>query len=282
MKKYVSILIALLLALSATPLVAPAQNQAQLHYVAGVWVSSVYNQYRATVFGGPYASGAGTIIVYPARVSLPDGYTFNPFSTANPIIVGAGTPNGETVTPSAVSSSPCPSGVPATAPCEYITATFANAHGQGDSITSGSSGLDEALKDAGDNGGGMVFYQVDTGIVPLATGATTTTLCTSCIPAGFLMLSAVARVTTTITSACTGWELGDGTTAARFTTNNTNLTAGTVSFADLQTTSGVASTSTGMLAAASKSLVSTCAGGNPGAGALHVRISGYMLATPNS
>ena len=281
MKKAFAVILSVLFA-CAVPLSAQAPGTA-LHYAAGTYVASAYNTWHATVETAPSGTGSGTIVVGPAFVTLQDGYTFNPFSTANPVIVGQGTANQETVTPSAVSVQACPPGFGATTPCEAITATFSNTHGQGDLVVSGSSGVDEALFDAGNYGGGQVYWSADGGDVTLGTGATTTTLCTSCIPINAIVLGVTARVTTTITGTCTGWELGDGTTAGRFTANNTGLTAGTVSAADIQTTSGVASTTTGMLnITTAKNIVSTCATGNPSAGAIHAHAWGYVLATPNN
>lgn len=257
------------------------QTQSPLHRVGGAYFSTAYTTWAAKVVTGS-ASGSGiTLVVAPAIVSLQDGYTFSPWSTAVALTIDSGAAQ-ETATPSAVASVACPAGIAATGGCETLTITTSNAHNPGAIVVSGSGGLNEATLDAGNNGGGMVYWESDGGTVTLGTGATTTTVCTACIPINGMVLGVVARVTTTITSACTGWELGDGTTAARFTANNTTLTAGTVSAADTQTTSGVASTTTGMLNITSaKNIVNTCAGGNPGAGAMHVHAFGYLLATPN-
>lgn len=252
-----------------------------LHRSGGVYVASVYNTWKSSAIAGPYASGSVTITAYPGIVTLSDGYTFEPFTTSNPITIGVGA-SQETVTPSGVTYGTCPTGYGGPQPCAFITATYSNAHGQGDPIVSGSAGVDEAQYDAGNYGGGMVYWEADGGAVTLSTSGATTTLCSNCIPVNALVTGVVARVTTTITGCSGGWELGDGTTATRFTAANSTLTAGTVSAANLQTTSGVASTTTGFLNITSaKSIVNTCVTSNASAGVVHVHAFGYILATPN-
>ena len=225
------------------------------------------------------AASATAITLATGTVTLPDGRTIQPFATNVPIIVGAGTANAETVTPTTVSG--CYLGAPISSCTITVSGGFTNAHNPGELVASGDAGLQEAVNDASANGGGPVFFLTDGGNVSLSTSGATTTVCSSCIPAGALVLGVVARVTTTITGCSGGWELGDGTTATRFTAANGTLTAGTASNADLQTTSGVASTTTGMLAAAAKSIVNTCVTSNASAGAVHVRAWGYVLATPS-
>lgn len=94
----------------------------------------------AKVANSPGASGSQTLELYMPSVTLADGRTFNPFSTVCPIQVGTGS-NQETVTPSAVSTV---TGGPAGLTVN-ITATFANVHGQGDPVASGTAGLQEAI-----------------------------------------------------------------------------------------------------------------------------------------
>lgn len=290
MKKTIVILLAgLLLTITAyaqSNAGAQSYPAVQESYGSGIFYSPAYNYKTYVLSGGSTAGGSYTITMAKPWIVLPDGRQVGVFSTSASITIGQGS-NQETVTPSSVSSG-CGSfntnagfGGRASNPCT-ITATFSNAHGIGELVQSGTSGIAEATYDAGQFGGGLVYWVTDGGIVALGTGATTTTVCTACIPVNGLVLGVVARVTTTITGTCSGWELGDGTTATRFTANNGTLTAGTVSAANLQTTSGVASTTTGMLNITSaKNIVNTCATGNPSAGALHVRAFGLLLATPN-
>jgi len=99
---------------------------------------------------GTTATGAGTLTLVTGQVVLSDGTVLFPVSTLAPITVDAGS-NAETVTPTAVSN-PAVLGYDNTT----ITATFANTHGRGVLISSGSIGLQEAINDAQARGGGVV------------------------------------------------------------------------------------------------------------------------------
>jgi hypothetical protein len=288
MKRATAVVIGILLVMAIGFMVAQQANQNLPNalpqsfesYGQGVYYAPSYNYQTNVYSGGAAAAGTYSITVFKPGITLADGRIFNPFSTAVALTIGQGA-NQETVTPSSVANCGITAFPVGSALCT-ITATFTLGHGQGDLIQSSTSGLAEATSDAGLHGGGLVFFNSDGGIVTLATGGATTTVCTNCIPLNGIVLGVVARITTTITSCTGGWELGDGTTATRFTGANATLTAGTVSAADLQTTSGVASTTTGMLNITSvKSIVNTCVTSNAGAGAMHVRAFGYVLATPN-
>lgn len=265
----------------------PATAQSPFSKVGGIYDSTQYNKWGAFIAVGNTATGSQTVTVCPAFVTLPDGRQMTPFSTSIPLTFDPAGASAETVTPSAVSLVSVPPGLPnnSQGQCAAVTATFSNTHGASfnlSQVISGDQGIQEAVNDASSQGGGMVYWQADGGTVALSTSGATTTVCTTCIPANALVLGVVARVNTTITGCSGGWELGDGTTATRFTAANATLTSGTVSAADLQTTSGIASTTTGMLAAAAKSIVNTCVTSNAGAGAIHVRAFGYILATPSN
>src|ERR1700690_1257554 len=167
MRKLSSIVMAVVLALlplAGTPVMAQGQNPpSNQSYVAGRFVARNYNYTGVRIFSGNNAAGAATITLSQASVRLLDGRTIVPFSAggdntqgqpgpfpAIPIYVGAG-PTWELVTPTAVSG--CYVGSPQGV-CS-ITATFANAHGQGEVVTSGSYFIQEALNDAGYFGGGI-------------------------------------------------------------------------------------------------------------------------------
>lgn len=122
------------------------------------------------------------------------------------------------------------------------------------------------------------------GPTTLGTGATTTQTGLNCLPVNSIIDGVVARVTTTITGACTGWELGDGTTAARFTANNTGLTAGTISvpLSGSAWSTGIASATTGMYQQSATKITITCAGGNPSAGAIRVVVFYHQFTPPTS
>jgi len=102
------------------------------------------------VYVGTTAAGAASLTVNYGQIGLSDGTNLAPFAITTPITIGLGA-NAETVTPSAVSN-PTP-GVYGSC---VLTATFANVHGSGDPIASGSIGLQEAINAAAAAGGGTV------------------------------------------------------------------------------------------------------------------------------
>lgn len=129
------------------------------------------------------------------------------------------------------------------------------------------------------NGASLVPFYSETNVT-LSTTATTTAVGTATfIPPLSIVLGVTGRVTTAITGSCTGWEIGDTTTAARFTANNTGLTLGTTaSDTGAFLTTGIASATTGLYSAAGEALQITCAGGDPTAGAIRVSAFGYTLS----
>ncbi len=119
----------------------------------------------------------------------------------------------------------------------------------------------------------------------LGTGATTTNTGVNCLPANSIIDAVVARVTTTITGSCTGWSLGDASTAARFASNNTTLTNGTTTDAThigSYNNTGIASATTGIWQAAAAPVKITCAGGNPSAGAIRIIVYSHTPTAPTS
>jgi hypothetical protein len=101
--------------------------------------------------GGNNAVGLQAITVRAfACISTIGGDIFMPFATNAPITIDSGS-NAETVTPTSVScSTPTVDGT-----CT-IVANFANLHGAGARIASGTGGLQEALNRAMLSGGGVV------------------------------------------------------------------------------------------------------------------------------
>src|SRR5580700_6758863 len=139
----VSVLLTLL-ALAGTPLAAQVNAPSSQSFIGGRFIARNYAYPGVRIQFGNNASGAATITLSSGTVSLKDGRVVAPFSAggfnilgqpgpyaAIPIQVGAGTTR-ETVTPTAVSG--CYVGAPQ-GTCS-ITATFANAHGQGEVVTS--------------------------------------------------------------------------------------------------------------------------------------------------
>ncbi len=103
---------------------------------------------------GNGTTGSGSVTLAFGYINTPDGLkVLEPISTLTPITIGSGS-NAETVTPSGVSY-PNPSNYDG---C-VVTATFANLHGIGDLVTSGSYGLQEAIAAA--SGGGTVVVDND-------------------------------------------------------------------------------------------------------------------------
>lgn len=166
---------ALLPVLSATPAQAQAQNPpSNQSFVGGRFVARNYLYPGVAIAPGTnIPAGAGTISLNAGSVRLQDGRTIVPFSAggfnimgqpgafqAIPITVGAGAAK-ETVTPTAVSG--CYVGAPQGS-CK-ITATFVNAHGQGEVVVSGSAGIQEAANDAAFYGGGLVVADSSLSIV---------------------------------------------------------------------------------------------------------------------
>jgi hypothetical protein len=125
--------------------------------------------------------------------------------------------------------------------------------------------------------GSKLFFGTVSQDVTLNTGATTTVTGTpSMLPANSIILAVNGTVTVAITGSCTGWEFGDGTTAARFTSNNTTLTAGSSSIGINQWNQiTTASAQPGQPAAGN--ITVTCAGGNPTAG--KIRITTFYLTS---
>lgn len=140
----------------------PPSNQS---FVAGRFVAQNYFYPGVRINGGGgLANTTYSIQLSQGSVRLPDGRSIVPFSAgginilgqpqampAIPITVGAGLVQ-ETVTPTAVSG--CYVGAPQTS-CS-VTAAFTYAHGQGEVVTSGSYGVQEATNDAAYWGGGVV------------------------------------------------------------------------------------------------------------------------------
>lgn len=146
MKKSISIAVLALFAALGV------QAQSPLSKVGGVTYASAYAHWTSTVQSSPTASGAATITLTSGIPSNPDGSQVNgafqsPVGAIyTPIIVGLGTANQETVTPTAVSG--CNSSGAGTATCN-ITATFSFSHGPGDIVVSGDAGIQEAINNTG-------------------------------------------------------------------------------------------------------------------------------------
>lgn len=279
MKKLSAVAVALLLTIGTIGLLPNARAQSGssvLSRVGGMYNSQGYKDWGAFIAAGNSATGSQTITICPWFVTLRDGRVIQPFSAANAVFpaisVDIGS-NSEVVTPTASSLIANPNGGPQ--PCASVTASFSNTHnisGSGGvlNVTTGDLGIQEALNDASLNGGGLVYWEADTGSVTLNTGGLTTTTTTK-VPANFLSSGASARVTTTITTS-TAWLVGISGTTNAFCTSNATLTAGTTCIANMNSPASVGTT-TGLTA-----ILITATVANPGAGAVHVKAWGYTAA----
>jgi hypothetical protein len=251
-----------------------------LSRVAGVYNSQSYVDWGATIVTGNTATGSQTIVICPWYVALRDGRVFQPFASANavftPISVDRGASN-ETVTPTATAQVASPIGTPQV--CANVTASFSNTHaasgaGGAFNVTTGDQGIQEAITDASLNNGGMVYWFIDPGIVTMNTGGATTTLGSINIPTRSVVMSATARVTTTIATCAGGWSLAwTGGSGTNLTAANTTLTAGTT------TDSSTLATPVAFNISATTP-VAFCTTSNASAGAIHATFAGYKLAAP--
>jgi hypothetical protein len=117
-------------------------------------------------------------------------------------------------------------------------------------------------------------------LLTLSTSGTTTDTTANLLPANSVIEAVLARVTTTITTA-TSWQLGDPTTAGRFTTANATMTSGTTDIGKVYMTTGIASATTGIYqTAAAKVRVTTV--GTPGAGAIRISVLACVNTPPTS
>src|SRR5579872_406434 len=159
MRKALAILMAVIFTFAVTDFAVNAQQALPQGYTDnsrgfGLYSAAVYNTWKAVVVNGNLSTGAQTVQVQYGQYALSDGTLITPFNVNAPITIGLGA-NQETVTPSAVSGCNLGAGNPLPSLCN-VTATFANTHGQGEPIFSGTSGLQEAINDAFLKGGGLV------------------------------------------------------------------------------------------------------------------------------
>ena len=146
MKRILTITLFILFVLPAISQVSPPSPQSR---VAGRFVASNYGQWSLPIYSFPAGTGSLTFTLSSSTVRLPDGRLTMPFNTNASIRVGS-----ETVTPSAVGTG-CILNSTVIGGCS-ITATFSNAHSTSDQVLSATFGLQEALNDAGNSGGGAV------------------------------------------------------------------------------------------------------------------------------
>jgi hypothetical protein len=133
--------------------------------------------------------------------------------------------------------------------------------------------------------GGSFVPFVNSELLTLSTIGLTTDTVGNLLPANSIILAVQGTVNTTITTS-TNWQLGDATTAGRFSAVDTTLTAGEsvpkASFPPVQIGTGVASATTGMYQAAAAKVRVTVTGANPGAGKVRITVYGFTLVNTTS
>lgn len=276
--KYVVSLLAVLCLLAGvafTQQTAVPTPNVSSSFANGTFYAPNFGKWQLQVANTIAANGT-SILVNAGYTTTPDGIQFVPFAVKEKINVGTGS-TAEIATISAVSGCNALAMPGSTATCTLTVGALSNAHGIGEPITSADNGIIEAVAYASQTGGAQVKFVVDCGIITLSTSSQTTTS-TCYVPNLFFNQGSASRVTTTITSAATGWEVGVTGALATFSTNNTTLTAGTTAF----TTQGTPAVALVTSATASDlaAVIITAAGGNAGAGAVHVKVWGYTPAQP--
>ena len=125
--------------------------------------------------------------------------------------------------------------------------------------------------------GGQWIHGQSSEEITLSTSGTTTDSAANLLPANAIIEAVIARITTTVTGA-SSWQLGDGTTAARFAATNGTLAAGTtavgLAHVDQSGNAGPRQTS------AAKVRVTTV--GTPGAGKIRVTVFYRQFVAPTS
>jgi hypothetical protein len=106
------------------------------------------------VLNGSLTAGTYTVVAAKSNVASTDGDAII-LGTNTPITIGGGI-NQETVTPTAVSQDSFGN--------YLITAVFAFAHAIGDTVSSGTSGIAEAVNYAHSKGGGLVAMTTQSGL----------------------------------------------------------------------------------------------------------------------
>jgi hypothetical protein len=119
--------------------------------------------------------------------------------------------------------------------------------------------------------------ETSNGATTLSTGSTTTNTGVNCLPANAIIDFVVYRITTTITTAAS-FTIGDSTTAARFCSTQSTLTAGTTGVCNAQWTSATA----GLIGQASATSVRVTTNANPGAGAIRLIVYYHTATAPTS
>lgn len=165
--------------------------------------------------------------------------------------------------------------------CSF-TATFGQAHNPGAIIVSADNGFSvmTALAPVGE------IHGYTSELVTLSTSGATTDTAGTLLPANSILDMVQGAVNTTITGTCSGWQLGDASTAGRFSASDTVLTAGEVTpktgIPPVFVTTGINSASTGVWQLAAAKVRITCATGAASAGKVRVTVFYHTYNPPTS
>lgn len=268
---------ALLALLSALPAQAQGpqypSTASPLHFVGGQFNAAAYATWSARIISGNTGTGAGTSIIVTAPGPLLDNTQLpitTLLNTSTPVSINDA--NAETFTPSGVTIAPCPAGnigVGGSQNCATVTGTIANTHGPSAFVVSGDQGVEEAIIDAGQQGGGIVNFGVDCGNVTLNTGGLVTTTTNCQVPLSEISMAGSVVVKTTA-SGPASYGVGTTTTSTAFVTACTSLTAGT-NCQQFQT----APTKIAGASLALTPVLVTALTTNFAAGVFHIKVFGY-------
>lgn len=132
-----------------------------------------------------------------------------------------------------------------------------------------------------DANGGQWISGYTSELITLSTSGLTTDSVGNLLPANSVIQAVVAEVVTTITTA-TNWAVGDGTTAARFVSADSTLTAGEKQIGINHLKGGVSTDAAGPTQVAAAKVRITCTGSNPGAGQVRVTVFYQSFVAPTS
>lgn len=127
--------------------------------------------------------------------------------------------------------------------------------------------------------GGFADFNSATELITLSTGAATTDSSANLLPAGAIILGVTYLVTTTITTAV-NFSIGDTTTAARFVSGATGVTAGDTGVGLLMNNPDVAAAAGPVQSAAAK--VRITLNTTPGAGVIRVQVYYMTFSAPTT
>lgn len=254
-------------------------------------VDATYGDYATTALAYTYigtqthdASHQWVLLVSPdiADTGSRPTFTYVVFRGTVPSTAAAGANGCSPVYVSATKSWTCDvvSGTSVTGASPTVSATSGNltlnsTSGEVDVTTAVNTGLCVA----GANGAKLCqLYATES--ITLSTGGATTDSSANLLPANAFIESVVCRVTTTITTA-TAWAVGDPTTAARFCSADSTMTANETGNCLNHLKGGVSTDATGPVQVSAAKLRITTTG-TPGAGVVRCEVFARVATPPTS